>query len=130
MINSPWIPIKDLPQKEGPYLVFIPSADPLKPFMEKAWYDPRGFGWSLIPDVLIKGITDWMPMPPPPPSGETKDTIYDYARKRSEAIENYCSAYLRETGLKVNEIRLVERKSNNGLRIEWYCEPKTEEKDK
>ena len=59
-----WIAIKDrLPKKDAPYLVFAESADPKKPFIQIAWYNPLGMSWSLIPTVWINAITHWMPLP-------------------------------------------------------------------
>ena len=48
-----------------------------------------------------------------------------YAKKRAEALENYIACYINEIGLGADEIILVEQKSDDGLRIEWHCEPKT-----
>ena len=50
--------------------------------------------------------------------------LKEYAKKRAEAIENYIACYINQTGLKVDEIILVEQKSDDDLRIEWHCEPK------
>ena len=61
-----WISIEDkLPDKDAVYLIHAPSADPDKPFIHIAWYDPD-FGWSLLPKVWIPAITHWMPLPEPP----------------------------------------------------------------
>jgi hypothetical protein len=51
--------------------------------------------------------------------------IKEYAFKRAEMIENYIACYIKQTGLKADEIVLVEKRSNDGLRVEWYCEPKS-----
>jgi hypothetical protein len=56
---------KELPKKEGPYLVFAKSKNPKIPFIYVAWYEPK-FGWSLIPEVWVKSLTHWMPLPKPP----------------------------------------------------------------
>jgi len=67
---SNWIDIEDrLPNKDGQYLVYCPTAIPSKLLVTVAWYDP-GFGWSNLPGVWIETIEYWMPMPAPP---EIKD---------------------------------------------------------
>lgn len=66
---SKWIPVTErLPDSDGLVLIFAPSADPGKPLMQSAWYDPHpdGIGWSFLPKNWINAITHWMPMPPPP----------------------------------------------------------------
>jgi hypothetical protein len=64
---SEWISVKDrLPDEDGKVIVHCPSADPDKPLIAMAWYDPRGFGWSLLPEVWIRAIRHWMPLPSPP----------------------------------------------------------------
>lgn len=61
-----WVPVTDrLPTEDGKYLIYAPSADPDKPFIHVAWYDP-GFGWSLLPQVWVDAITHWMEFPGPP----------------------------------------------------------------
>ena len=54
----------------------------------------------------------------------TDDQVAEYAQKRAESKENFIACYLAETGLKVSEVMLVEKRSDDGLRIEWYCEPR------
>lgn len=62
-----WISVKDkMPEEEGRYFVFAESKDPDKPFIQIAWYEPDGFGWSLVPSVWVKAITHWMPLPTRP----------------------------------------------------------------
>jgi hypothetical protein len=56
---------KDTPFRDGKYIVHCKSADPEKPFVHMAWYDPC-FGWSLLPATWIDAITHWMPLPNPP----------------------------------------------------------------
>ena len=52
------------------------------------------------------------------------EMIADYAKKRADSVENFIAAYINETGLAVNDIQLVEKRSDDGLKITWYCEPK------
>lgn len=54
-----------VPAFEGRYLVYGPSADPEHPFLYTAWFAPDD-GWSLLPDPIIRSITHWMEIPPPP----------------------------------------------------------------
>ena len=62
-----WVAVKDrLPDEDGPYLIHAESGDPKRPLICTAWYDPRGFGWSLIRKEWIPSITHWMPLPPAP----------------------------------------------------------------
>jgi len=56
--------------------------------------------------------------------------LREYALKRAEALENYIACYIKQTGLNANEIVLTEKRSEDGLRIEWYCEPKSHIKKK
>ena len=51
--------------------------------------------------------------------------IKEYALKRAEMIENYIACYIKQTGLNADEIVLIEKRSDDGLRVEWYCEPKS-----
>lgn len=64
---STWreIAVHGLPKVDAPCIVYAESADPDKPMIYQAWYDPS-FGWSLLPRVWIDAITHWMPMPKPP----------------------------------------------------------------
>jgi hypothetical protein len=62
-----WISVEErLPDVDGKVIVHCPSADPGKPLIAMAWYDPGGFGWSMLPQVWIDGITHWMSLPEPP----------------------------------------------------------------
>ena len=61
-----WIKIDTPPTEDGPYLIHHPTADEEKPVVQVAWYEPDGFGWSLMPKVYIPSITHWMPLPKPP----------------------------------------------------------------
>lgn len=62
-----WISVKDrMPDKDGMVLIYAPSADEDKPLICCAWYDPSGFGWSLIVGAWGEAITHWMPLPEPP----------------------------------------------------------------
>ena len=56
---------KTLPKEDGHYIIHAPSADPKKPFVTMAWYNPAS-GWSLLPECWCKAITHWMPKPKPP----------------------------------------------------------------
>ena len=53
-----------------------------------------------------------------------KERIKKIAQKRAESLENYIALYLHETGFSIEDITLVEKRSEDGLRIEWYCERK------
>ena len=62
-----WINIKDkLPEEDNQYLVFVPTLDENSPFIGIGWYEPSGYGWSLLPRAFIEGITHSMPLPKPP----------------------------------------------------------------
>ena len=62
-----WVPVSErLPDKDALYIVHAPSADPEKPMIHVAWYEPNGYGWSILPKVWIDAITHWMPMPDAP----------------------------------------------------------------
>lgn len=72
-MNGDWVRVKDqLPQTNGPVLVFVPSADPKKPFILLVWYDPdlntkfQCLKWRNVPVALSEAITHWMPLPEPP----------------------------------------------------------------
>ena len=54
------------PTEDKLYIVYAPSMDKDKPFLRTAWYDPSGFGWSLMPAVFIDVIEAWMELPEPP----------------------------------------------------------------
>lgn len=67
-----WIDIdKELPTKDALYIIHVETADKNKPYIGTAWYNPNGFGWSLLPDVFIPCITHWMEMPKPPKNEST-----------------------------------------------------------
>jgi hypothetical protein len=55
---------------------------------------------------------------------ELHEKTREYLLKRAELLDSYIASYLKETGLNVTEITLVEQKSEDGLRIEWHCERK------
>jgi hypothetical protein len=58
-----WIDIrKELPKEDGNYLVCASSLAKDKSFIQMAWYDPNGFGWSNIEAIWIPSITHWMPV--------------------------------------------------------------------
>lgn len=66
-----WIPADErLPDEPGKCLVFVPTADPERPLIHVAWYEPEGTdnmpGWQLLPAVLCDAISHWMPLPDPP----------------------------------------------------------------
>jgi hypothetical protein len=72
-ITGNWIAVSErLPADDALYLVYAPSADPAKPLITTAWFEPDGFGWSLIVSYWIKAITHWMPLPEPPRVLEVK----------------------------------------------------------
>ncbi len=64
-----WRPRTQPPKKPGSYIILCPSADPEKPHVSKAWYEPRGTknrpGWQLL-DIAVaawggpKAISHWM----------------------------------------------------------------------
>jgi hypothetical protein len=67
---SDWIPCNEhLPPTDGKVLIYAPSADDAKPLITTAWYDPNGFGWSMLPENWLRAITHWMPLPAGPKSG-------------------------------------------------------------
>ena len=69
-----WISVKDrLPDKDALVLIHALSADEYRPYLNTAWYDPSGFGWSLLPEPFIPAITHWQPLPKPPAEEEAKD---------------------------------------------------------
>lgn len=66
-----WTNVKDaLPPDDALYIVHAPSGDPDRPMIHIAWYNPNGFGWSMLPQVWIDALTHWMPLPKPPEKGE------------------------------------------------------------
>ena len=64
-----WTSVKDsLPDRDAPYIVFIPTADDAKPLILIAWYDPNyhGYnehGWTGTYGHWIDAITHWMELP-------------------------------------------------------------------
>ena len=66
-MNMEWVSIKDrMPPEDSKYLVHALSMDEDKPYINIAWYEPNGFGWSLIPETFIESITHWMEVPKAP----------------------------------------------------------------
>ena len=61
-----WKPISQLPKKDAPFLIYAPSCDPKKPLIHIAWFEPKAKCWSLLPEMWLKGITHWMPLPKGP----------------------------------------------------------------
>jgi hypothetical protein len=57
----------------------------------------------------------------------TKEQIQEIVEKRAESIENFIACYLVETGLKIDEIVLVEEHCYASSKIKWYCEPKSKD---
>lgn len=57
---------RELPAKEGAYLIYAKSADPDKPLIHEAWFNTKTNSWELIPSLWAKAITHWMFMPNPP----------------------------------------------------------------
>ncbi len=69
MIASNWVRCSDrLPEGEGLFLVYAPSADPESPFVSIAWYVDGG--WCLIAEVWSQAITHWMELPEGPEEPE------------------------------------------------------------
>jgi hypothetical protein len=65
-VERQWVSVEErLPEKDGKYLVQVPTMDKDKPYIGVAWYDPS-FGWSLLPEPFIKAITRWMALPDSP----------------------------------------------------------------
>lgn len=63
-VRVKWINVKDrLPDKDAPYIVFIPTAYEKKPLMTIARYDPKGYGWSGIVKHWVRSITHWTDLP-------------------------------------------------------------------
>lgn len=59
-----WVSVKDrLPTRDDKYFVYCPSADEDSPLIAMAWFDPNGFGWSLLPKDWIEAITHWRSIP-------------------------------------------------------------------
>ena len=67
----PWISVTDrLPEEEGLYLIYAPSADPEKPLIFSAWWhlsdNPEWYKrWGLV-KMWSDAVTYWMPLPDPP----------------------------------------------------------------
>ena len=60
-----WIDIKDeKPTKDGLAIMLAPSADPDKPLIMLAWYDPKKDFWTGHP-IGFK-VTHWMALPEAP----------------------------------------------------------------
>lgn len=68
-MDKPWYEWRDFktepPTEDGLIIVSAESADPDKPLIVFAWYDPS-FGLSLMLSVFISSVTHWMPKPPNP----------------------------------------------------------------
>lgn len=61
---SDWIDAEvRLPDEDNRYLVHCPSADPDKPLIAIAWYNPNPGQWSLLPSPWIAAIRHWQPLP-------------------------------------------------------------------
>lgn len=76
--------IDGLPLEDGNVIIFAPSADGNKPLIAMAWYNPNGFGWSLLPKYWIDGITHWMPLPAPPKSDNAEAVKQPLTGNKSE----------------------------------------------
>ena len=64
---SEWVSIQEcLPKKDALYLIYAPSADPDKPFIHVAWFNPKNKLWTLNLQIWIDAMTHWMPLPEPP----------------------------------------------------------------
>ena len=67
-----WVDVRcRLPEKDGPCLVFVETADADRPYTGCAWYTPPGTpgceaGWWFINSFFVPCITHWMPLPAPP----------------------------------------------------------------
>ena len=61
-----WTKMEDKqPIKEEMYIVYAPSMNKNKPFINIAWFGRQG-EWELLPPPWAKAITHWMPLPGPP----------------------------------------------------------------
>jgi hypothetical protein len=60
---------------------------------------------------------------------ESGRVLREYALMRAKMIENYIALYIKKTGANIDEIVLVEKRSSDGLRVEWYCMPKKDERN-
>lgn len=69
-----WISVKkELPKESGRYLIYAPSMDKDKPFIDVAWYETfvsadnvPAISWHGIPNVWSDVVTHWMPLPDKP----------------------------------------------------------------
>lgn len=65
-----WVEFKTTPpERAGHYIIHAPSADPAKPLIAMAWFDPeqKDFnGWTHLPPEWCQAITHWMHKPNPP----------------------------------------------------------------
>jgi len=57
---------EEKPPEDGPYMIHAPSADPQKPMISLAWYNPAKDEWSALPKTWTSAIDAWMFIPPPP----------------------------------------------------------------
>lgn len=48
--------------------------------------------------------------------------LEDCTRKRAELMESFVLVYLRDTGLRIDEVEMVER--SEGFKIAWYLRKK------
>lgn len=69
--RTTWTRLADAkPSKSAPYLIFAPSADPEKPLIHVAWFDPDEDQWSGLVECWLRAITHWMPLPEPPETSQ------------------------------------------------------------
>ncbi len=54
---------------------------------------------------------------------EYDEYITEYLTKRAEAMDNFVAIYIKETGLKITEIKMVEYHKPDGSGFELHCEP-------
>jgi hypothetical protein len=65
--GTDWIPVEErLPDRDGPVLIYAPSADADCPLIYVAWHDPSGPEWSGLPRPWLDAITHWLPLPKHP----------------------------------------------------------------
>ena len=65
-LNNGWNDVQeDIPERDGVVLVYCPSQHPEKGLTALAWYNPEK-GWSQMPNVWLRAITHWQPIPSPP----------------------------------------------------------------
>lgn len=60
------------------------------------------------------------------PAKAVKIKVHEASRYRAELTEAYCKTYMEQTGLRADQIQIVEKFVPGTHRIKWFLEPKTE----